>query len=71
MTELGNVKADDLYPKVIKTLSGKFWIVECYKKNGIDYLHNTHGREAYHTPEQAIMDSGWAAQPEKVINTYA
>ncbi len=71
MPELGNVKTDDLYPKVVLTLNGMFWIIMCYEKNGLDYLHNCTSQETHHTAEQAIKNSQWELSPEKVINNFA
>ncbi len=68
MANLGNINPDHLFPEVIKTLTGKFWIVMCYKKNDITYLHNTTDQKVYDTPEQAITASGFS--PDLVTNTY-
>ncbi len=69
MPELGNVNADDLYPKVVKTLSDKFWVAMCYEKNGRHYLHNIFGYNVYDTPGEAIANSQYS--PEQVIDNFS
>ncbi len=68
MANLGNINPDVLFPKVIKTLTGKFWVVMCYKKNDITYLHNLTGRDVFDTPGQAISASDFS--PEEVIDSF-